>query len=235
MREALLRYVLLLITTSLISCNPKTDWQANGLKGEVKSIIEEYHEAKMEFGEWTQGDIELKLKYRFDSIGNLLSEESISEYGRTTFKVVNDYKNGILIGSSYYDYEYDYGNLRNQKELIGKSKIINQTRNLREEDIYNESNQIIRKDRQYRKNNQIIKLIRFLYDSIEVKRVDTVFYKYNNEGHKIFRGFSSDDYKETLTFKYIDYDEQGNWTLGLIYIDEGNEPKTIQTRTYTYY
>jgi len=142
---------VLLITIGLLtSCSNNNDWNRFGLNGKIKTYLERNYEAEMKFGEWETGDIEYYGHNRvsFDSVGNYQWIEYLNEDNELSRKLIPKRENGDVIEEACYD---DDG------ALIGKSKIIRNSRAELEFTSYGEDGEKNTQGKSYFANNRVIK------------------------------------------------------------------------------
>ncbi|PTX60890.1 hypothetical protein C8N46_10546 [Kordia periserrulae] len=209
-----------------------TEWEKYGLKGNVKSMKEEDFEVIEESENW---DIGPKMEYGYvinfdkegyyenlvyhDSKGNFIEKYIPKRKGRKIYEELRYDENNEITRKILVTYSSNkkrkYKILKADGELLSKniSYVENKLVSRREIYVYDESFE----------NDQLKFISEFTYD--------------DNQNLIKYLQFTGKEETASYTYKYLEFDDQGNWTKRLEYNtqNDSSTPDKITIRTYEYY
>ena len=224
MKKPLLPLLLLLFL--MFSCSSgSNDLASWGLKGKVKSFKELQFEATYENDHWVAGK---PNRYggrivNFDQDGNYVERFAISSGGDTTGISSCKRKNGEMVEEQFRSL-YDRTTSRTLLERVS-SEQVNFEVWQNEQLVYEGANYFDGKGR-------LLKQVQVWND-----REVTIYHVYE-------KNMLVENYREELTgertatqlYEYDEFDDEGNWTVRLIYVGEDKiTPQLVITRELTYY
>ncbi len=252
MRKVNLIIVFTLILPLLvIAQNRKTDRETDGLKGSVKSILTERADLKEKSGKLVESTRKPEEAITYDTAGN-----------RLTWKTY-DYLTGTLFDSVIYsridgDKVALYENIDSPNKITAGSPTKNKNSSTRDsrytnkfkykyddkgnvsEEAWHQNDGSLWMRYVYKFNgNQIEELVYAADGSLNQKYVSILDEK-GNEVEMHFYDVKSDKIEGKETYKYLEFDAEGNWTKRIT--SEGDaenkfkmKPREIIYRTLTYF
>lgn len=232
--KAVYRYFFLLVSFVLASCSGgKGDLGRHGLKGDVRSTSEFQCETTYENETWV-ASVECAESYRvmeYDTEGNYIQSYTMSDCGDTTSLIKIKRENGDVVEESYYNRV----NLtpKHHKMMLASRIVMDrvsddqvnfelwQDSQLRfEGTTYYDSKGRIERQVQVVNNREVI--VHHVYE----KNLLVEMWQEELDGSR----------SATQLYDYGDFDEQGNWTLRLVYSgDEKIKPDLAISRIIDYY
>lgn len=210
----------------MLSCNSgSNDLAMSGLKGKVKSVKELQFEPTHENDHWVAGK---PTRYgghikNYDKDGNYLESIFISSGGDTTGITSCKRENGELVEERFRS-TYDRTTSRKLMERVSKDQI--------NFEVWQNEQRVDEGANYFDGKGRILKQVHVGGD-----REVTVYYVYE-------KNLLIENYQEELTgertatqlYEYEEFDDKGNWTVGLIYVGEDKiTPTMVITRELTYY
>jgi hypothetical protein len=232
--KAVSRIFVFFISVLLVSCSGgSNDLVRHGLKGKVLSTSEFQCEATHENGEWV-ASVECADSYwvvEYDTEGNYTQAYTMSECGDTTSLTTPRRENGELVEESYYT----------RVNLTPKHhKMMLISRTVMDKASENQVNFEVWQNEQLRYEGATY------YDS--KGRIDRQVQVVNNQEvivHNVYeKNLLVEMWQESLDgrrlatqlYEYTAFDDQGNWTLRLVYPgDEKITPQFAIERVIEYY
>jgi hypothetical protein len=226
-------FILIAVFGMLSSCSnsKRSDWNTFGVKGEVKSYIENYYDVEMKSGEWKKGDLITygNSRVSFDRNGNYESIESFDEDNRVSEKVIPKRKDGEIIEEIQYN--------KNGK-ITGRSDVTSQSDTEFAYVSYDEDGKKISIGKIFLKNDKAERQELEMDWGGDANKKIIVEYKYDENGN-ISSLKQTDDKGEVMThdvYKYTEFDDQNNWIERLEYSkDDSDKPSQLCIRVYEYY
>ncbi len=243
---------LIALLFSILSCTttiPFDGKKYGGLKGNVKSIKTTRYEGEEKFGEAVLGRLISMVKTEFNTDGNVVKDTRYDSRGDQTSDVTNEYKGKKIIKSTYI---FEEG-VTPHVVLFEAGTGYRKNYNIDNPDDYTIST--IDPDNKYHvltkdEDGNLIfdELFNDNNDIIETKTFDdgevylTVKYEYNDDGLLIRNKstYTSESIlgKEiTNEYKYLEFDDQGNWTkrkITILYKDISYPDTEIEVNEITY-
>ena len=224
----MLCFLFITLGMSTVSAS-QNNWDRAGLKGKVKSFLEIYYKPQTVFGKIEPGNVLDKGHYRtnFNNKGFIEDLIFLDKYDKNISSLEFIYDKDKLIKQN----SYDHGDLI----ISMKVKDINNKKfecleydeddNLKSRKIY------ILDD-----NNQIVKntFSVFLDDGSTTQEFITDF-KFDDNNNMIEMTQNAAGNSTTLKFKYVKYDDKGNWIMGLIFSGSDTQPEKVTVRRLDYY
>lgn len=228
-----MRKYLVLLPLVLASCSGKvSELKRDGLKGDVKSVTEIQCRPTYQEDQWVAGEpIEGRSVSRYSREGRLLERFVIDRRGDTTAMVVPRYENGELVEELYYSRMY----------LTPKhSKLLESTRMVMDRVSDKQVNfeewngdRLLNQGATYFNNRGMVsRRVQVVSD-----RQVTFHYVYDKDLMvENYREEISGERSGTKLFEYKEFDQKGNWTECLVYIDQEKiKPDVVILRELTYY
>lgn len=195
------------------------------MKGQVKSIVEKQFETTHVDGRWVPGDrVSQAFKItHYNKDGNYVKLFHISEAGDTLASSYCRREGGDIVEETFY-VEYNGQTTQTFMERISDTQVDFETRNngvvTYEGANYYDSEGRIISQAQLVNNQEVI--VRFVYE----KGLMVESYKEGPNGEQ----------GATRLYEYTEFDEKGNWTTQLVYMEaEKISPKFAITRELEYY
>ncbi len=255
-----IKYLFFIVVISFFSCQnskkEETDFESDGLKGNVSQLTQNTYEAIEKFGEIIQGKgIDFSYSHRpFDHFlkkynvkGNLIEWKLYNSDGSLKRKETYKYDDkGNLIKSNEYNsdgsfdkkciYKHDDKGKKIEKNCYNLDGSLDYKYIYKYDDKGNgiESNE-------YNSDGSLKGKVGYKYDdkgnNIEINMVVSKFtYKYDDKGILIERNdYNSDGilYRK-FNYKY-EYDEESNWVKKIEFRGMAEIPEEITIRTIEYY
>ena len=232
--KSVLSVPVIFILIFLVSCSGgSNDLNRSGLKGKVKATNEFQCEATYVNEQWV-ADVECADGYRvveYDADGNYIQAYSMAECGDTTSLSTTKRENGEVVEELYYT-RMNMTPKHSKMVLISRTVMdrvsadqvnfeVWQNEQLRYEGAtYYDSKGRITKQVQVVNNREVI--VHHVYE----KNLLVEMWQEELDGSR----------SATQLYEYRDFDEQGNWTLRLVYPgDEKITPELAITRLVEYY
>lgn len=215
--------LLLTLITLLISCargNDGRNLKTYQVKGNVKSITEQIYYAKYVNGEPVQppaSSLRIKTISNFNEQNECTDETYILANGDTLVTIVNEYENGLLVNKNVYD---------TRGNFISVEKSIRINENETELEIHHLSIDKIEKGIAVYENGY---QVRVTYPKREYT------YTYDKDGNRT--GYKNKEIFGELTseIEYLEYDDEGNWTIKIERRDGYETGHIYVTRAIEYY
>lgn len=232
MKQYLKKALLSLSVIALIGCtnSSKTDWALYELNGKVKTYTENYYKAVEKFGEWQAGNPEDYRNYRvnFSADGMYKQMDFLDKENTLRQRMVPKHKDGKVTEELMYDEEGElqsktvYNHISDTKfeftsyDIHGKETA--------KGECFLKDDRVIRRDYKILDNGRVLQEIRIKFN-------------FNAEGlPSSLEQTNPDGTVSKNAFKYIEFDDQNNWTKRLDYASEDSKtPDMIVIRTYEYY
>ena len=214
--------VILFLTSCGGSIN---DLDRSGIKGNVKSIQEEQFEARHRDGQWAAGD-QLRVGTRvvnYDEQGLYVNLVSLGLGGDTTAVAYCKRENGEMV-EEIFEARYNQTTTRTLLDRVSPKQL---NYELWQNDVlqYEGANYFDSKGRLIRQVQVINEEEVVMYHSFE-KNLLVKSIQENLDGERL----------ATRIYEYTEFDDQGNWTTQLLYLDEEKiKPDRVIKRTITYY
>lgn len=217
---------------SSVSSSNSSDLGREGLQGNIVYYKEFMHQdVKQEFGEWTGKDLVNTKTNSYDEKGMLYL--SVIENNILGRKVVDmHYKEGRLFSEVVYkptsdpnrpfkhQFVYEYTAKEGKSNVLDFSIKDNRNENTRTgTNWYDDAGRVIKAEMQ-----RGDKVVKFNYKYDETGRV-LEFWEEKQQQQSESR---------KISYKYIEFDENDNWTLCLQYQNDGEIPIQLIRRVYKY-
>ncbi|PKP01284.1 MAG: hypothetical protein CVU11_15665 [Bacteroidetes bacterium HGW-Bacteroidetes-6] len=225
MKKTTLAIIALVI---LASCgkDPLTiNTETLNLKGKVKSITDKQIQSVHD-SEWnTEQDTSIKTPYSiitrvFNEKGYWISSETKLSTGVTISKEeVTFSEDGNYSGSKIFS-----GN----DDLIYENKAISFTKELLEIESYNKANEKISTTHsEYKEGKPVLQLMKLITNEISIET--RYSYDENGDEKELTRVsvMNGTEKTETVSVKYMERDEQGNWLKKIYYDPKSNDNKCV--------
>lgn len=221
---------LIVLIFAFLSCTSKhpinETIKYNGLKGKVESYKLITYEAEEKFGEAIIGDISSMIKYEFNDDGYLIGQTEYDDDGDVEYALTQEYEGNKLISVTSISHRYFGADTTIEK--IEKGKGYQKQINMKDEGDFviiqedeNDSYHNIMRDQDnnliveffYDKNLHLIKDKQYYHNDLH--RITT--YEYDEKGwmtkleQTAYRDDGEKDYLITHTYKYLEFDSNGNW------------------------
>lgn len=218
--------ILLIIGLILIcSCKKNNSWNAMGLNGKVKSIIEKHYEVENKFGEWTHTDLlyDGHNKTLFDKKGYYQSIDYFDYENNLIERLIPKRDNeGFITAKNIYNKE---------GKLVEKIKLNHSAKELVEVTIFDKEGQKTIQSKLFHKNNKIIReeYQIFAENKIQDEFTRTFAYDKNQKLISITTINNKGDIIQSTKFEYLSFDEYNNWVKQVAFgsDDEENPNKIV--------
>lgn len=249
MKKAALLIALLFTILSCTTTSPFDGKKFGGLKGNVKSVKTTRYEGEEKFGEAVLGRLKSMVKTDFNNDGNEIKNTQYDSRGDLTSDVTNEYKGKEIYKSTFIfaegatphvvlfetgkgyrkNYEIDNPDDYTISTIDPDNKYHVLTKdedgNLIFDQLFNDNNDLI----EYK-----------TYDDGEVYLTAT--YEYNDDGllirnKSIYTSESIIGKEITNEYKYLEFDDHGNWTkrkITIQYKDLSYPDTEIEVNEITY-
>jgi hypothetical protein len=174
-----------------------------GLKGRVKSFLEQNYDAVQKFGKWEAGKYaHSRYKIDFDKTGNCTERAFLNKDDEVETKIIPKRENGKIIEEIWYD--------ENGKQ----TKI--------------EKVSIISKDKVHEEIKNDERIVTVKYDDST-----TAIMKFNKNGHIIEDIYQRGKEVSTRRYEYLELDKKKNWTKRIeFYNNKPNKIETHEIEYY---
>ena len=224
---------LILLPFVLASCSGKvTDLKRDGLKRDVKSVTETQCKPTYQEDQWVAGEsIEGQSVSHYSPEGRLLERFVIDRQGDTTAMVVPRYENGELVEEVYYSRMYlppKHSKLLESTRMI-LDRVSDKQVNFEE---WNGDRLLNQGAMHFNNRGRVSRRVQVVDD-----RQVTFHYLYD-KGLLVenYREETSGERSGTKLFEYKKFDQKGNWTECLVYVDQEKiKPDVVISREMTYY
>lgn len=232
--------VILFLGALLSACsNPKSQ-QYLGLKGGVESVKDFKHEALNKFGEAEIGDLGAVEVYKFDTKGYLIEYSTYDRDGDCVVNSKNEYEGDECIKSTFINKSFGDTVISSLVERKGNIRVCEikkgddiSTAEFNQSDTYlcatykNADNTHEIQEKWFDKYGNVIEF--------KMKRGGEVVYwtKSKFEGNnEVQTEYLKGGESGISTYSYSDYDDTGNWTKKVSYLN--GEPEYIVKREIKY-
>lgn len=222
----ILHFPILIILMVLTSCSGDiNDLDRSGLKGKVKSIKETQYEARHKDGKWVAGNLIIP-GYRivnYDQNGLYLELLSMGSDGDTAAIASCKRENGEMVEENYRTL-FSNQTSRTILERVSKNQV--------NFELWKDSQLQYEGANYFDSKGRLVRQVQVVNDREVVM-------------HHIFeKNLLVESYQEELDgsrsatrkYEYETFDEAGNWTMQLVYMEEDKiTPKVVIKRELTYY